>query len=62
MRMSGGRRRWEGREATWPGSGGEARLEREAVLNDGNPECWNDEDELERSTEWVSYYLPGLPA
>ena len=21
-----------------------------AVLNDGNPECWNDEDELERST------------
>ena len=33
-----------------------------AVLNDGNPECWKDEDELERSTEWVSYYLPGLPA
>ena len=33
-----------------------------AVLNDGNPECWNNEDELERSTEWVSYYLPGLPA
>ena len=33
-----------------------------AVLNDGNPECLNEEDELERSTEWVSYYLPGLPA
>ena len=33
-----------------------------AVLNDGNPECWYNEDELERSTEWVSYYLPGLPA
>ena len=29
--MSGGRRRWEEREATWPGSGGEARLEREAA-------------------------------
>ena len=28
--MSGGRRRWEVREATWPGSAGEARLEREA--------------------------------
>ena len=31
MRMSGGRRRWEEREATWPGSGGEARPEREAA-------------------------------
>ena len=29
--MSGGRRRWEEREATWPWSGGKgARLEREA--------------------------------
>ena len=31
-----------------------------AALNDGNPECWKDEDEVERSTDWVSYYLPGL--
>ena len=31
-----------------------------AVLNDDNPECWKDLDELERSTEWVSYYFPGL--
>ena len=31
-----------------------------AALNDGNPECWNGEDEIERSTVWVKYYLPGL--
>ena len=31
-----------------------------AVLYDGNPECWKDEDEIERSTDWVSYYFPGL--
>ena len=31
-----------------------------AVLNDGNPECWKEEDEIERSTDWVSYYFPGL--
>ena len=31
-----------------------------AALNDGNPECWKEEDEVERSTDWVSYYLPGL--
>jgi hypothetical protein len=30
-----------------------------AALNDGNPECWKDEDEIERSTDWVSYYFPG---
>ena len=31
-----------------------------AVLQDGNSECWKGEDEIERSTNWVSYYLPGL--
>ena len=31
-----------------------------AVLNDGNVECWNGEDEEERSTDLVSFYLPGL--
>ena len=31
-----------------------------AALNDGNPECWKEEDEIERSTDWVSYYFPGL--
>ena len=31
-----------------------------AALNDGKPECWNEEDEIERSTVWVKYYLPGL--
>ena len=30
-----------------------------AVLNDGKTECWNNEDEAERFTEWISYYLPG---
>ena len=33
-----------------------------AVFQDGNPECWNGEDE-EPSTipkEWVSFYLPGI--
>jgi len=29
-----------------------------AVLNDGKTECWNNEDEAERFTEWISYYLP----
>ena len=31
-----------------------------AVLNDGNPECWKAEDEVERSTDWVKYYIPGI--
>ena len=31
-----------------------------AVLNDGNVECWNGEDEEERSTDLVTFYLPGL--
>ena len=31
-----------------------------AVLYDGNPECWNEEDERERSTVWVKYVFPGL--
>merc|ERR1712061_657829 len=31
-----------------------------AALNDGNPECWKEEDEIERSTEWVSYYFPAI--
>ena len=31
-----------------------------AALNDGNPECWKGEDEVERSTDWVKYYIPGL--
>ena len=31
-----------------------------AALNDGNPECWKAEDEVERSTDWVKYYIPGL--
>ena len=31
-----------------------------AVLNDGNLECWNGEDEIPRSTVWVSLYIPGL--
>ena len=31
-----------------------------AALNDGNPECWKGEDEIERSTDWVKYYIPGL--
>ena len=31
-----------------------------AALNDGNPECWKGEDEIERSTDWVKYYMPGL--
>ena len=30
-----------------------------AVLYDGNPECWNEEDERERSTVWVKYVFPG---
>ena len=30
-----------------------------AALNDGNPECWKGEDEIERSTDWVKYYIPG---
>ena len=31
-----------------------------AAPNDGKSECWMGEDEIERSTEWVSYFLPGL--
>ena len=31
-----------------------------AILNDDKTECWNNEDEVDRSTEWISYYLPGL--
>ena len=31
-----------------------------AVLQDNNTECWNGEDEIERPTEWVSYYYPGM--
>ena len=31
-----------------------------AVLQDNKTECWNGEDEIERPTEWVSYYYPGI--
>ena len=31
-----------------------------AALYDGNAECWKAEDEVERSTDWVKYYIPGL--
>ena len=31
-----------------------------AVLQDNNTECWNGEDKIERPTEWVSYYYPGI--
>ena len=31
-----------------------------AVLQDNITECWNGKDEIERPTDWVSYYLPGL--
>ena len=31
-----------------------------AALNDGNPECWMGEDEIERSTFWESYGILGL--
>ena len=31
-----------------------------AALNDGNPECWKEEDEKPRSTVWESFYVPGL--
>ena len=31
-----------------------------AVLQDNNTECWNEVDEIERPTEWVSYYFPGI--
>ena len=31
-----------------------------AALNDGNPECWMGEDEIERSTFWEAYVIPGL--
>ena len=31
-----------------------------AILQDGNSECWDGEDEKERPTEWVSYYIPGI--
>ena len=31
-----------------------------AILNDNKTECWNNEDEVDRSSEWISYYMPGL--
>ena len=31
-----------------------------AGLNDGNPECWMGEDEIERSTFWESYGILGI--
>ena len=31
-----------------------------AVLNDNKTECWNNEDEVDRSSEWISYYMSGL--
>ena len=31
-----------------------------AALNDGTPECWEEEDEIERSTFWEAYVIPGL--
>ena len=31
-----------------------------AVLQDNNTEWWNGEDKIERPTEWVSYYYPGV--
>ena len=31
-----------------------------AVPNDGRSECWKEEDEKERSSLWVSFYIPGL--
>ena len=31
-----------------------------AVPNDGKAECWNEEDEKERSSIWVSVNIPGL--
>ena len=31
-----------------------------AVPNDGKAECWNKEDEKERSSIWVSVYIPGI--
>ena len=31
-----------------------------AALNDGIPECWKGEDEIERSTFWESYGILGI--
>ena len=31
-----------------------------AVPNDGKAECWNLEDEKERSSNWVSFFIPGI--
>ena len=31
-----------------------------AALNDGNAECWKGEDEIEWSTDLVTYGFPGL--
>ena len=31
-----------------------------AVPNDGKAECWNQEDEKERSSIWVSVNIPGI--
>ena len=31
-----------------------------AVPNDGKAECWNSEDEKERSSNWVSFNIPGI--
>ena len=31
-----------------------------AALNDGKPECWKGEDEVERSTDWETRGIPGL--
>ena len=31
-----------------------------AALNDGKEECWKGEDEVERSTDWETYGIPGL--
>merc|ERR1719458_558669 len=31
-----------------------------AVLQDNNTECWNEEDEKERPTKWVSFYFPAI--
>ena len=30
-----------------------------AVPNDGNAECWDQEDEKERSSIWVTVIIPG---
>ena len=30
-----------------------------AILNDDKTECWNNKDEADRSSGWISYYIPG---